>query len=333
MKRREFMRLLAGAAAVMALSLGAARAEQKGAVRVVGVIMSGAESDAESQARIAAFQTGLERLGWTNGRNIRIQYRWGAATPDLIELRAKEIVELDPAIILSGSTQVSAALQKLTTSIPIVCALLNDPVGLGFVKSLSHPGGNITGFTFIDPELINKWLEVLKTATPNLMRGALLFNPATAPFYRTFLSDIQAAHRAAPLDLVATPVGSIDEMEKAIIDLGQSPGGGLIIGPDPFNIVHIQRIAELAASNRLSALSVYRQFAVAGGLMSYGPDTADIFRRTAGYVDRILKGASPGDLPVQAPEKFDFVINATSARALGLTLPPNLLALADEVIE
>jgi putative tryptophan/tyrosine transport system substrate-binding protein len=333
MKRREFMTLLAGATALLALLLGAARAEQKGAVRLVGVIMSGAESDAESRARIAAFQTGLEGLGWKNGKNIRIEYRWGAATPDLIELHAKEMVGLAPAVILSGSTQASAALQKLTTSVPIVCALVNDPVGLGFVKSLSHPGGNITGFTFIDPELIGKWLEVLKTATPSLKRGALLFNPATAPFYRTFLSDIEAAHRPAPLDLVATPVGSIDEMEKAILDLGHSPGGGLIIGPDPFNIIHIQRIAELAASNRLSALSVYRQFAVAGGLMSYGPDTADIFRRSAAYVDRILKGASPADLPVQAPEKFDFVINASSAKALGLTLPPNMLALADEVIE
>jgi putative tryptophan/tyrosine transport system substrate-binding protein len=333
MKRREFMTLLAGAAAVLALSLGVAPAQQKGAGRLVAVIMSGAESDAESQARIAAFHTGLEGLGWKNGQNIRMEYRWGAATPDLIDLHAKELVGLAPAVILSGSTQASAALQKFTTSIPIVCALVNDPVGLGFVKSLSHPGGNITGFTFIDPELISKWLEVLKSATPSLTRAALLFNPATAPFYRTFLSDIQAAHRAGPLDLVATPVGNSDEMEKAIIDLGQSPGGGLIIGPDPFNIVHIQRIAELAASNRLSALSVYRQFAVAGGLMSYGPDTADIFRRSAAYVDRILKGASPADLPVEAPEKFDFVINASSAKALGLTLPPNMLALADEVIE
>jgi putative ABC transport system substrate-binding protein len=333
MNRRVFMALLAGAAAMPVLSSGAAQAQQKGAGRLVGVIMSGAERDAESQARIAAFLAGLEGLGWKNGQDIRIEYRWGSATPDLIEQHAKEMVGLSPALILSGSTQVTAALHKLTASIPVVCALLNDPVGLGFVKSLSRPGGNITGITFIDSDLISKWLEVLKTSTPSLTRGALLFNPATAPFYRTFLSDIEAAHLSAPLDLVATPVGSIAEMEKAIADLGHSAGGGLVVGPDPFNIVHIQRIAELAAINRLSALSVYRQFAVAGGLMSYGPDTADLFRRSAGYVDRILKGTSPADLPVQAPEKFDFVINAASAKALGLALPPNMLALADEVIE
>lgn len=333
MKRRQFIALVAGAVAVPTLSLRMARAQQKSALRTVGVLMGVTETDADSQTRVAAFRAGFEELGWKDGDNIRIEYRWAAGRMDLIEQYARELVALAPAVILANGTPAVATLQKLTNSIPIICALVNDPVGLGFVNSLSHPGDNITGFTFIDPELIGKWMELLKSAAPSLTRAALLFNPATAPFYRNFLNQIAAAQQTVPLELVAMPIGGVEEMESAIAGLGQKPGGGLLVGPDPFNIVHIARIAQVAAQYRIPAVSVYRPFAVAGGLMAYGPDTADIFRRAAGYVDRILKGAQPAGLPVQQPTTFEFVINTKAAKALGLTLQPTFLALADEVIE
>ena len=332
MKRREFIKLVAATAAAV-LSAADARAQQKSGAPTVGVVLGVTETDADSQKRVAAFRDGFEELGWRDGQNVHIVYRWAAGRMDLIEQYAREMVALAPAVILANGTPVVAALQKRTTSIPIVCAMVNDPVGLGFVKSLSHPGDNITGFTFIDPELIGKWMGMLKSSTPGLNRAALLFNPATAPFYRNFLSQIASAQQPVPLDLVALPVASVDGMDSAIDALAQKPGGSLLVGPDPFNIVNIDRIAQLAARNRIPAISVYRSFAVAGGFMAYGPDITDIFRRAAGYVDRILKGASPAELPVQQPTKFEFIINTTAAKALGLTLPPNILALADEVIE
>jgi putative ABC transport system substrate-binding protein len=330
MRRRDFMALFGGAAAGWPL---VAHAQQKSPTRTIGVIMGVTESDPDSQTRIAAFRAGFEELGWKDGQNIRIEYRWTAGRTEFVDQYCKEIVALAPSVILANSTPVVATLQNLTTSIPIVCALVTDPVGLGFVKSLSHPGGNITGFLFVDPELLSKWTELLKGSTPGLERAGVLYNPATAPFYRSFLSEIAAAQPPAQLDLTPIPVGTAEELEKAIVAFGQTPGGGLIVGPDSFNIVHIERIAQLAANSRLSAVSVYRPFAVAGGLMSYGPDTAEIFRRSAAYVDRILKGANPAELPVQQPTKFEFVINSKAAKALGVTLPATMLALADEVVE
>jgi putative ABC transport system substrate-binding protein len=329
MRRRAVIALLGGAAAWPL----AARAQQTRDMRTVGVIMSVAESDADSQTRIAAFRRGFEELGWKDGQNVHIEYRWVAGRNDLIEQYAQEIVALRPDVILANGTGVVIALQKITSSIPIVSVLVNDPVGLGFVKSLARPGGNITGFTYIDPDMISKWMTLLKDSTRGLNRAGLLFNPLTAPYYRAFLSEIEAARTAQPFDLAAMPVGTPEEMDAAIKSLGQKPGSSLIIGPDAFLIVHIQRIAQLAADNRVPAISVYRPFAVAGGLMSYGADTADIFRRSATYVDNILKGASPAALPVQQPTKFEFVINLKAAKGLGLEIPPNLLALADEVIE
>jgi putative ABC transport system substrate-binding protein len=325
-RRREFIATL-GAAAAWPL---AARAQP--AVRTVGVIMSVAESDSESRARIGALRAGFEVL-WKERERIHFEYRWTGGRVEFAEEYAREMVALAPAVIVANGTPVIAALLKLTRSVPIVCAMLNDPVGLGFVKSLSQPGGNVTGFTFINPELIGKWMNLLQDANPSLNRSALLFNPNTAPFYRNFLSEIEAAQRAGPLKLVAMPVGSPEEMERAIIEFARTPAGGLLIGPDSFSITHIERIARLVASNRLPAVSVYRPFVDAGGLMSYGPDTADIFRRTADYLVRILKGASPADLPVQQPTKFDFVVNSKAAKSLGLIMPPTLLAVADEVIE
>jgi putative ABC transport system substrate-binding protein len=289
MRRRDFIKVNAGSAAAWPL---AARAQQVRGMPTVGVLTATVESDAESQTRITAFRQSFERLGWKDGQSVHVEYRWGAGKTDLIEQYAHEIVTLNPEVILASGTPVVAALQKITSSIPIVCALVNDPVDLGFVKSLARPGGNITGFTYIEPELITKWIGLLKDATPDLSRVALLFNPTTAPFYQYFLSQIETAHLPGLIALEKMPVSTVVEMESAVAELAQRPGGSLMVGPDPFTIVHIREIARLAANNRLPSISVYRPFAVAGGLMSYGPDTAKIFRQAASYLDRSQQSSS-----------------------------------------
>ena len=328
--RRQFIGTLGGTALVWPFE---ARAQRTHGIPTVGVLTAVVESDADSQTRITAFRQSFEDLGWKDGQSVHIEYRWAAGKMDLIEQYAHEMVARNPDVILASGTPVVAALQKLTTSIPIVCALVNDPVDLGFVKSLARPGGNITGFTYIEPELITKWMGLLKDATPNLSRAALLFNPVTAPFYRYFLSQIETTRLPGLIALEKMPVDTPAEMDSAIAAFAQRPGGSLMIGPDPFTIVHINEIAQLAANYRLPAISVYRPFVVAGGLMSYGPDTADIFRHAASYVDRILKGEHAADLPVQQPTKFEFVLNLKAAKGLDLSFPPNLLSLADDVIE
>src|SRR5262249_18188378 len=277
--RRDFILLLGGTTAWPL----AGRAQRARGVPTVGVLMTVAESDVDSQMRIAAFRRGFASLGWKDGANVRIEYRWAAGRIGLIQQYAGELVALAPDVILANSTPVVATLQKLTNSVPIVFALTNDPVGLGFVKSLARPGGNISGFTFIDPALIGKWIGLLEDALPGIERTALLFNPNTAAFYRNFLREIEATRRTGTAPLMAMPVGSPAEMERSFADLANQPNSGLIIGPDPFLIVNIGRIAQLCAANRLPSISVYRQFAVEGGLMAYGPDTADIFRRSAEY--------------------------------------------------
>jgi putative tryptophan/tyrosine transport system substrate-binding protein len=329
MKRRAFIAGLGGAAAWPLT----ARAQRSGAPRTVGVLMTVAENDPDSQRRIAAFRQGFADLGWKDGQNVRLEYRWAAGRSDLINKYAEELTALAPDVILANSTPVVAALQKVTKSIPIVFALANDPVGLGFVQSLARPGGNITGFTFINPALIGKWLGLLGELRPVITRAALLFNPDTAPFYRNFLPEIEAARHPGTAALLTMPVVAAAGMEQAISGFAQTPGGALLIGPDPFTIVHIKEIVQLAEKARLPAISVYRQFTAEGGLMAYGPDTTDIFRRSAAYVDRILRGASPAGLPVQEPDKFEFIVNLKAAKTLGLELPPTLLATADEVIE
>ena len=330
MKRRAFLRALAGTALGAPL---AARAQQSGKLRTVGVLMTVAEGDVDSQKRIGGFQKGFADLGWRDGQNVRIEYRWAAGRIDLIQKYAEELVALAPDVILANSTPVVATLQKITSSVPIVFALANDPVGLGFVKSLARPGGNITGFTFINPSLIGKWRGLLGELQPGVTRAALLFNPSTAPFYRNFLTEIEASRQPGTAALVPMPIAAAAELAPAISDLAKTAGSGLLIGPDPFTIVHIKQITQLVQQARLPAISVYRPFPVEGGLMAYGPDTADIFRRSAAYVDRVLKGANTGDLPVQEPDKFEFIINLKAAKALGTTVPPTLLAAADEVIE
>jgi putative ABC transport system substrate-binding protein len=282
---------------------------------------------------MTAFQKGLAELGWKDGENIHIEYRWGSGKGDLISQHASELVALKPDVILANSTTVVATLKSLTTSIPVVIALVIDPVGMGYVESLPHPGGNFTGFTFIDPELIGKWTDLLKDLTPGVTRAALLFNPVTSPFYVGFVKEIEATRKAGEIEVVTIEVSSIAEMEAGIVALAKQPASSLLIGPDPFTLVNLRQIAQLALQNRLPAISVYRPFTSEGGLMAYGPDTAEIFRRSAGYVDRILKGAQPAELPVQQPDKFEFTINLKTAKALGLVIAPTLLATADEVIE
>jgi putative tryptophan/tyrosine transport system substrate-binding protein len=330
MRRREFVGLIGGAAAGWPL---ASRAQQRQDMRTLGVLMVGAEADADSVPRIDGFRQGLQDLGWKDGENIHIEYRWGAGRPELIRQYAQELVALKPDVILANGTPAVATLKSLTRSIPIVCALVIDPVGLGLVDSLSRPGGNITGFSFINVELIGKWTALLKEAAPSVMRAALLYNPKVNPWYVNFQRELAVSPQSVALPLVSSPVETTDELQSTIEGLALTPDTGLIIGPDAFVVVHIQKVAQLAAANRLPGISVYRQFAVEGGLMTYGPDVPDIFRRSAGYVDRILKGANPAELPVQQPTKFEFVVNQKAARSLGVSLSATLLAGADDVIE
>jgi len=240
---------------------------------------------------------------------------------------------LAPDMFLANSTPVVAALRQATTSIPIVFAVVNDPVGQGFISTLAHPGGNITGFTFIEFTMVGKWLEMLKAVSPGMVRAALMFNPNTSPYYDVYLRSFEAIPRSIAVEVTATPVRNTAEIEKALPKLGRQPGGGLIVPPDVFTIVHRETIMRSAEEHRLPVIWSYRQFVAEGALISYGPDTADIFRRSASYVDRILKGEKPADLPAQSPINFELATNLKAAKALGLTVPSSLLALADEVIE
>jgi putative ABC transport system substrate-binding protein len=330
MKRRDFITLLGSAAAAWPL---AARGQQPERVRRIGVLMGTEEDQPEGQSRIAAFRQGLRELGWVDGRNIQIEYRWSSGPRQAAY--AAELVGMGPEVIVTNGTPFLDAVHKGTRSIPIVFVLSNDPVGLGHIASMAKPGGNITGFTFMELSLIGKWLDMLRQIAPGVTRSALLFNPDTTPYYLPYLREVEAAPATLPLRLVGSEVRETGALEGSIEALAREGGGGgsLISPAGPFNIANGRVIAELAERFRLPAVSIYRQFALDGGLMAYGPDGSDIFRRSADYVDRILKGTNPGDLPAQAPTKFNFVINLKTARTLGLTAPANLLALADEVIE
>jgi putative ABC transport system substrate-binding protein len=328
MKRREFIALLGGATA-WPLSGHA----QQNHVRRVSVVLGIAESDPEAKSRIKAFQQGLRDLGWSEPRNIQIDYRFAASNPDLIKKYVAEVVSLAPDVIVGNSTPVLAALTQVTSSIPIVFAVVNDPVGQGFISSLARPSSNITGFTFIDFPMIGKWLDMLKDAIPDASRVALMFNPDTAPYYNVYLRSFERESGSNTIEVMATAVRSAAEIETTIVNLGQNPGSALIAAADPFIIVQRDVIIRLAETHRVPAIYAYRQFVSEGGLMSYGPDTADIFRRAASYVDRILKGEKPAALPAQAPAKFELVVNLKTAKSLGLRIPEPFLQLADEVIE
>jgi putative ABC transport system substrate-binding protein len=330
MRRRVFITLLGGGAA-WAL---AARAQQSDRMRRVGALMAGDENDPERKGWLFGFTQGLAELGWTNGRNLRMDVRWAGDNVDRMRILAKELADLQPDVILAAGTPATAALQRETPTIPIVFLVVADPVGSGFVAGLPRPGGNITGFIDLEASMGGKWLESLAGIAPGVKRAAAVFNPETAPYVKSYyLPVFEAAARSLKVEPIAVPVRSDTEIETVITSLGRESGGGLVVMPGAFTTAHRAPIISLAARNNVPAVYYYTYFVRDGGLLSYGPDIIDIFGRAAPYVDRILRGTKPSDLPVQLPTKFELAINLKTAKALGLTVPVALLARADEVIE
>jgi putative tryptophan/tyrosine transport system substrate-binding protein len=324
------MALLGGAAASRPL---VARAQQPDRMRRIGWLVGLRESDPEAQRRTAAFVQELEHLGWTPGGNIQIDYRWLSDSVERNETYAQELTALKADVLVASSTPAVKALrQKTGTATPIVFAIVTDPVSSGLVTSLASPGGNTTGFTNFEFNMGGKWLEVLKTAAPAVTKVALIYNPKTTP-YAGYLRSIETSAPSLGVELIARGVADVAEIAPVIATAGASANGGLIVFPDFFTTANNELIIAAAAQNRVPAIYPYRYFAANGGLMSYGVNTAEEFRRAAGYVDRILRGANPSELPVQAPTKFELVINLTTAKALGLDVSYSLLARADEVIE
>jgi putative tryptophan/tyrosine transport system substrate-binding protein len=330
MRRRYF---IAGLASIIVARPLAARAQQPDRTRLIGVLMAYAERDSTAQSWLAAFRATLAKLGWTEGSNLRIELRWSAADEDTMRALAKELVDLRPNAIFGVTTPAIGALARETKTIPIVFAGVSDPVGAGYVESLAHPGGNITGFMSGngDPALGGKWVELLKQIAPRTVRVALLFNPATAVPVQSFMPSVQAAASSFAIQVSAAPVHGKDEIEGVVAAQARDPGNGLIVMPDVFNDVNRELIIALAA--RYSVPTIYFNRFFSGGLISYGDVRSEQFRLAAGYIDRVLKGEKPADLPVQVPTRFELIINLKTAKALGLTIPDKLLATADEVIE
>ena len=330
MRRREFVTLIAGTLAAWQRLAYAQQPSDR--VRRIGVLMPYTKDDPEDQQRVAAFQEGLKQSGWIEGRNIQSDYRWYAGDVDRARSAAKELVELKPDVILAGASFGLVALRQETRSIPLVFVAVTDPVGLGLVESLARPGGNATGFTFFEFSVGTKLLESLRQIAPHVRRIALMYTP-NSPVYSQYLGAIDAIGPSTAMTLIKTPVRDASEIEAAIEAVGREPNGGLMVLPEPFFPVHRKLIVELAARHNLPTIYPFRSFTVDGGLMSYSVDVVDLYRRAAGYVDRILKGTLVADMPVQQPTKYELVINLKTARALGLEVPPSLLARADEVIE
>jgi putative ABC transport system substrate-binding protein len=328
MRRREFITLLGGAAVAWPL---AARA-QPAPLRRVGIFMDLSEQDPEGQARVAAFRKGLQDLGWIEGRNVRFETRWTGGDPTRMRRLAAEIVSLTPEVIMNGGLPTLVAMQQETHTIPIVFAQVLDPVGAGFVESLARPGGNITGFVSFEYTMAGKWLETLKLMAPHVVRIAAIRDLAS-PSEMGMLGAIQAVIPAFAMPFIAVGGRDAADFERGIEQFAREPNGGLIILPSPNTLVHRRAIMAMAARHGLPAIYPYGFFAREGGLLSYGIVPADNFRRAAAYVDRILKGANPGELPVQVPTKFELVLNLKTAKTLGLEIPPKLLATADELIE
>jgi len=327
-KRRNFITLLGGAAAAWPL---AARAQQPEQPRRIGVLISGTADDPELQARVAVFRQTLEQFGWLEGRNIQIDVRFAART-DQYSALAKEMVALHPEVILGHTTPVTAALHRESSTVPIVFINVSDPVGSGFVASLARPGGNITGLMLYEEGITGKWLALLKEIAPHLKRAALVANPVSTP-YDYFVRSAKAVAPLLALELVPSPIANATDIERVIEMFGRMPNGGVLVLPDGTSSQHRDLIIALAAGHRLPTVYAHRFFVSAGGLMSYGTDVIDQNRQAASYVDRILRGATPADLPVQAPTKYQTTLNLKTAKALGLEVPPTLLARADEVIE
>jgi putative ABC transport system substrate-binding protein len=328
MKRREFIIALGGAAA-WPLS---ARAQQTDRVRRIGVLMSFAKDDPATKTRVAAFRQGLERRGWSEGRNVHLDYRFTATKAERIPAFAKELVGLQPDVFLAQSTVAAAGLQRETRAIPIVFVNVSDPIGSGFIANMARPGGNLTGVLHLEAGIIGKWLAMLKEIAPRLARAAVMGNRKTAAL-DYFLRSAQAVAPSLAVEVVASHVETAADIERAIESFAHMPDSGLIFPPDALTVTHRDLIIAIAARYRLPAVYALNLFVAAGGLMSYGTDQNDMFRLAAFYVDRILRGDKPAELPVQAPTKFETSVNLKTAKALGLTVPPGLLVAADEVIE
>ncbi len=331
MRRRQFITLLGGAAAACPLAV---RAQQGERMRRIGALIGGAETDPESRARVAALREGLEQRGWSEGRNLRIDYRWASADSDRIRAFAAELVATAPEAIFAHTTPATTRLLEATRNIPIVFASVSDPVGDGIVASFARPGGNVTGFTNVEASIGGKWLEILKELSPAVARVGFLFNPATSPGGGSyFLRPFEAAAPLFNVQPISTPVEDVVDIERAVAPLAVGANGGLIVNSDVFTTRHRAAIIAAAARHRVPAIYPFAYFAADGGLAAYGTDVRDLWRRAASYIDRILRGEKPADLPVQAPTKFELVINLKTAKALSLNIPAMLLARADEVIE
>ena len=327
MNRRAFITLIGGAAAWPL----AARAQQRGRMRRIGVLMNLASDDAEGQARLAAFHQGLQQLGWTVGGNVQIDYRFGEGDAERYRRSASELVALAPDVLVTTGAPAVEALQRTTRTVPIVFVTVTDPVGGGLVASLARPGGNTTGFTLSEYGVSGKWLELLKQIAPNVTRAAVLRDPVAVGIGQ--FAAIQAVAPSLQVELSPIDARDVAEIERAVTAFAKQPNGGLIVSASAFTIIHRVLIITLAAKHELPAVYPYRFFVAGGGLISYGPDPRDQFRLAAGYVDRILKGEKPADLPVQDPTRFVTARNMKTAKALGLEVPSTLLARADEVIE
>jgi putative ABC transport system substrate-binding protein len=331
MRRREFVTLVSTAIAAWPF---AAYAQQSQRLRRIGILMAFDENDVRAKKWLSKFDEELSGLGWTAARKPRMDVRWAGDNVDRMRAFAKELVGLQPDVILSFGTPVTAALQRETRTIPIVFAIVSDPVGEGFVASLSRPGGNITGFHNSEASIGGKWLELLKQIAPGVGRAAMIFNPDTAPGHgKYYMPDFETSARSLNVEPIAAAVRSVADLEKVITDHGREPGSGFVAMADFFLFINRETAISLAARNKVPAVYPWRDVVLAGGLLSYGPDLEDIVRRAAPYVDRILKGEKPADLPVQVPTKFEVAVNVKTAKALGLEVPASILVSADQVIE
>jgi putative ABC transport system substrate-binding protein len=330
LRRRDFIAALGGAVVAWPVL---ARAQQVAPMRRIGVLMQMTESDRQGQLRVAAFRQSLEKLGWTDGRNVRIDYRWGNLDVERMRKLATELVGPRPDVLFAGDTSATATLRPETRSIPIVFAVVSDPIGAGFVASLARPGGNITGFMPDEPPLAGKWVQLLKSGVPGLRRVAYVFNPEVALSAGEFVRHAQAAAAPLRVELSAAAVRNDEDVTEVLADFAREPNGGLIIHGDAFTSAHRERIIAVAARHRLPAIYPYSFYARDGGLISYGADIIDQYRQAGTYVDRILRGAKPADLPVQAPTRFELVINLKTAKAIPIDVSRDMLSIAVEVIE